>query len=221
MSKPDLVVDWCSYKAAKYAVENWHYSGVMPVGKLVKVGIWEGGVFVGCVLFGRGANNHIGSPYDLPQTTVCELVRIAMDRHKSPVSQVTKRAIAMLRSASKKMRLIVSYADPRQHHLGIVYQAMNWLYVGTTKAQRFTLGLGGKIIHKKSIHSMRRRVSEFPKSPLMWKHKYLFPLDRAMRRQIEPLAKPYPKRADVVQNGNTTGVQPENVGSIPAVRSNT
>lgn len=27
------------------------------------------------------------------------------------------------------------------------------------------------------------------------KHRYLYPLDRAMRRQIQKLAQPYPKRA--------------------------
>lgn len=24
--KPELRLDWCSYQAAKYAVEYWHYS---------------------------------------------------------------------------------------------------------------------------------------------------------------------------------------------------
>ena len=53
------------------------------------------------------------------------------------------------------------------------------------------------------------------------KYKYLYPLDRAMRRQIEPLRKPYPKREPCGQrvNGDTIGDQPIETGSIPVVRS--
>ncbi len=35
----DLRVDWCSHKAAKYAVTHWHYSRTMPSGKLAKIGL--------------------------------------------------------------------------------------------------------------------------------------------------------------------------------------
>ena len=37
-----------------------------------------------------------------------------------------------------------------------------------------------------------RKITEY--RDLEPKHKYLFPLDDAMRKQIEPLRKPYPKR---------------------------
>ena len=56
---PKLKIDWASFEAAKHACEKWHYSGVIPVGKLVKVGAWENDKFIGVVLFGRGANNNM------------------------------------------------------------------------------------------------------------------------------------------------------------------
>ena len=34
----DLQVAPCSHDAAKYAVENWHYSRILPTGKIVKFG---------------------------------------------------------------------------------------------------------------------------------------------------------------------------------------
>ncbi|MFZ8899831.1 MAG: hypothetical protein ACO20X_14970 [Alphaproteobacteria bacterium] len=78
MHKVDLKIDWASYKAAKYACENWHYSGLMPsFGKSVKIGVWENGDFKGVVVFGRGANKHLLTPYGLSQDEGCELVRIA------------------------------------------------------------------------------------------------------------------------------------------------
>ena len=45
--KVDLRLDWCSYEAAKYAVEHWHYSKRMPKSKLAKIGVWEDGEFIG------------------------------------------------------------------------------------------------------------------------------------------------------------------------------
>lgn len=193
MSKVDLRVDWCSHEAAKYAVEHWHYSECLPAGKLVKVGAWEDGVFVGCVIFGRGANNNLGKPFGLQQVEVCELVRIALNKHKTPVSRVAAVAIRFLRKQSPGLRLIVSYADPMQQHHGGIYQAMNWLYVGKSQAQAEVM-YQGKIMHKRTANALFGTIKGMEKSPVLWKHKYLMPLDDAMRVQIAPLAKPYPKR---------------------------
>ena len=55
MGKADLRIDWASHDAAKFACENWHYSGVIPKSKLAKFGVWERDVFVGVVVFGVGA----------------------------------------------------------------------------------------------------------------------------------------------------------------------
>lgn len=197
-----LHLDWCSYEAAKYAVEHWHYSRVLPAGKLVKIGAWEDGQFIGCVLFGRGANNHIGSPYGLEQIQVCELVRVALKEHKSPVSKIAAFSIKMLKRHSTNLRLIVSYADPEQNHNGAIYQAMNWVYVGISQGQKEYL-IEGKVTHKRSVSSkygtrglekLKAMGVNADYAHLQWKHKYLFPLDDAMRKQIEPLRKPYPKR---------------------------
>ena len=214
-----LLVDWCSYKAAKYAVEHWHYSKTMPVGKLLKIGVWEDDKYIGAVLFGNGANNHIGCPYDLSQFEVCELVRIALTKHNAPVSQIVKASIKFLRCQSPGIRLVVSYADPEQGHTGVVYQASNWFYVGSSQPQRETLGDSGEIVHKRTQHSRFGTIKGLALSKILWKHKYLYPLDRAMRRQILPLAQPYPKREQGIK-GDMSTVQVEGAGSIPAVRSN-
>jgi len=191
--KTDLRLDWCSYEAAKYAVEHWHYSRCMPVGKLVKIGVWEAGQFIGCVLFGRGANNHIGQPYGLTQNECCELVRVALSEHVSPVTRIVACALRFLRSQSPGIRLVVSYADPEQGHVGSIYQAGNWLYVGTSCAQADVMYKGVKM-HKRTAVSKFGSAAGMVSSAVFYKLKYLMPLDDAMRKQIEPLRQPYPKR---------------------------
>lgn len=201
----DLKVDFCSHEAAKYAVMNWHYSKCMPAGKLVKVGAWEDGQYIGCVIFGRGGTYTIGEPYGLKQTECCELVRVALSKHVSPTSQIASRSIKLLASSSPGMRLIVSYADSKEGHNGTIYQAMNWVYEGGSTDS--WIKVKGTITHRRSLTStygtnslewLRANVDRSAERIMMPpKHKYLYPLDKAMRRQIEPLSKPYPKRADV------------------------
>ena len=76
---------------------------------------------------------------------------------------------------------------------GGVYQAGNWVYVGHSCAQAEVM-VAGKIMHKRSAVSKFGSAAGLPPSPVRYKHKYLMPLDDAMRTQIEPLRKPYPKR---------------------------
>jgi hypothetical protein len=122
-TKPRIRIDWATHEAAKYACVNWHYSKCLPVGKLVKVGAWENDKFIGVVVFGRGANKSLGEPYGCSQLECCELVRIAMTDHITPVSKIMMIAIKFLKSAHKELKLIVSFADIEKGHHGGIYQA--------------------------------------------------------------------------------------------------
>ncbi len=220
-----VVIDWCDRKAAEYAVMHWHYSKAMPVGKLSHVGIWENEQFIGAIVFGRGANVHIGSPYGLEQNQVCELVRVAMRTHTTPVSRCLGRALKMLVKLAPELRLVVSYADIEQSHLGVIYQATNWVYSGKTDGEAKYITPDGRKLHQRQV-SETGWITQFgrreaaPKKRdcthviTQGKHKYLYPLDAAMRQQIEPLRKPYPKRADII-NGDLPDVQSGEGGSIP------
>jgi len=198
-----LHLDWATHKAAKYAVEHWHYSQCLPAGKIVKIGVWEDKKFIGVVLFSRGATPNLLKPYGLTQYQGCELTRVALTNHKSTVSKIVSIAIKLLKRQSPKMRLIVSFADPDQNHKGGIYQAGNWIYNGEGSRAKF-FKIMGKKTHprtigakgiKQSIQSIREKLD--PNASViicMGKHRYLMPLDKAMRMQIEPLSKPYPKR---------------------------
>lgn len=198
-----LKIDWASYEAAKYACVNWHYSGSLPTGKLVKCGVWEDDKFIGVVIFSRGANIGLANPYGLTTYESCELTRVALSSHKAFVSEILIKAIKKLKELCPNIRLIISYANQEQGHLGKIYQATNWIYDGMTDYKLVYL-LHGKRYHYKSIYA------KWGNCNLEWLHKhynkdlqviktppkfrYLYPLDKKMRRQLLPLAKPYPKK---------------------------
>lgn len=215
-SKPVLKIDWATHEAAKFACVNWHYSKSMPAGKVVKIGAWEDGKFIGVVLFSRGANNNIGSPFALDAINICELTRIALTKHSAPVSKIAAIAMRFLRNNSPGLRLIVSYADPMQGHHGGIYQAGGWLYIGKSQAQQEVMH-NGKIMHKRTANSLFGTIKGMEKSPVMWKHKYLMPLDDKMREQITPLAKPYPKRT--MRTKGQALEYPSSLGGLTPTRS--
>ncbi len=198
----DLKVDWCSYKAAKYAVENRHYSKSLPAGNGARIGIWEDGNFIGCIVFSHGGTQNIGKPYDLDQWQCIELTRIGLKEHQTPVSKLMSIGMARLTRLSPKLRLIVSYSDLMQNHFGTIYQAGSWIYTGMIPLDRYVLF--GKEIHPRTVfarygtRSLRWLKQNIDPDVLSMtgkgKHKYLYPLDKAMRRQIEKLRQPYPKR---------------------------
>ena len=208
MGKADLRIDWATYEAAKYACENWHYSGCLPssLQKRVAIGAWENKKFVGVVVFGHGANPQIGSPYQLTINECVELTRIALKpNHTSQVSRIVRLALKFIKESQPKLRLIVSYADQAQGHHGGVYQAGNWIYVGSMKGVPSLL-YKGKVWHAKalrtSLPNLKHSDSSVIKVPAGDKHKYLMPLDDEMKKRILPLAKPYPKRAKQAMAGD-------------------
>lgn len=206
MSKADLRLDWCSYQAAKWAVEHWHYSKRMPatIQKPVKIGVYERGEFIGAIVFGCGASSSLGSQFGVGKLEVAELVRVALSKHDNQVSRIVSIACKMIKIQSPGLRLLISFADPNQNHNGSIYQAMGWIYTGTSSDSMVYIDRRGHEFHARNIGSYtgtdKYGVKKYNRSEMIreeirpGKHRYLYPLDDAMRAQIEPLRKPYPKR---------------------------
>jgi hypothetical protein len=224
MGKADLRIDWATSDAARFACINWHYAKAVPVGKLVKVGAWEDGKFIGCVLFGRGANKNMPKPYGLGQDECVELVRVALTTHLTPVSKIMMFAVKFLKRSNPGIRLVVSYADLDSNHHGGIYQATNWVYEGLFgKDSVSAFIINGKKTHRKSIDSLgvKQSIAEVRRCldanakefRTKGKHKYLMPLDAEMRERILPLSKPYPKRVkqamtDILSEQRQGGTDP-------------
>lgn len=192
----ELLLQWCDHKAAEHACRNWHYSKCMPVSKTVKIGVWEDGRFIGAVVFARGACRSLLTPYGLSQTDGCELARVALRSRKTPVTRIVKIAIAMLRKHFPQMRLIVSFADDRQGHVGKIYQAGNWIYAGKVHSTA-NYYFEGRWQHTRSMcgrfGSLRNDIfKQIPKRDGGYRYRYLYPLTEEMRQICEKFRQPRP-----------------------------
>ena len=202
--KVNLKIDWASHQAAEYACKNFHYSKSIPVSPIVKVGAWEDDKYIGCVLFSRGASSNLLKPYGLNQDQGCELTRVALTSHKTPVSRIMMLAIKFLKKKCPELKLIVSFADPQYGHHGGIYQATNWLYVGDT-AKGKEYWYKGKRLHSRQVSEKGWNIQQGVKRKTVkpsqcevietkGKHRYLMPLDKEMAEKIKHLALPYPKK---------------------------
>ena len=201
MNQPVVELVNISFTRAKSACQKWHYSGTLPSNTTKKYGFYEDGKFIGIVSFGTGANNNMLNPFGLTQQQGCELTRIALREHKCFVSQVMMMAIKKLKRDCPDYQLIVSYSDEGQKHLGKVYQATNWIYTGTSEWQK-ELMINGKIQHARTIYEKYGTNSVVKLIEMgydaKWieapsKHRYLYPLNKKIRKKLLEKALPYPK----------------------------
>ena len=108
---------------------------------------------------GRSAPKSI-SP-ELKEEEVLELTRLFIfdDYGKNTESVVLSKTFKWLQENAKDIKVLVSYSDPEQGHLGIIYQATNWLYQGCGDIQMaptFSLKIeeDGEWIHSRTVYSM-------------------------------------------------------------------
>ena len=204
-------------KATRYACMNFHYAKAIPIGGISYNIFNQNKEWCGVIIYSYGANPRIGMPYGLKQGEICELTRVALNGKQESTSQAVALSLKQLKKDAPLIRLVVSYADCDQNHIGTIYQATNWIYEG----EKVENTIGGFLIHergvikkyhKKSIYShmivengvkkhcpqtleyVRKYID--PKAEYFitkGKRKYLMPLDKRMRKQIQHLSQPYPK----------------------------
>jgi hypothetical protein len=200
-TKTELKIDWASYASASFACKKWHYSSCTPKSKQIWLGVWEEGKFIGVISFGRSSTRYLGDAYGLKTTECAELTRVALDRHRTPVSRMLAICFRMVKKQSPGIRLIVSLADPGQDHIGGIYQAGGWVYVGRSSAMTQYLYRQKWRNDTPLMRALKTNPSlknSLPRRTIEGKHKYLMPLDPEIRSKIDFLKKPYPKRASGV-----------------------
>ena len=200
-------------KAIQYACLNFHYAKAVPVNTIGYNVYNDKDEWCGVILYGTGANNQIGREFDLPQGGILELVRVALNGKQEQTSKAVAMSLKQLRKDCPFVRMIVSYADCDQDHLGTIYQATNWIFVGTSMKDTTDSSwiINGKRYHGRVISDWvkaRGGLKGMTREQFLKKYydanavayitrgkrKYLFPFDKKIRKRVQGMAKPYPKK---------------------------
>lgn len=180
---------------------EWHYLESHPTAETHTYGVYEGESFRGVIIFGNPVAREAHTKFKLKPSECRELLRIALRGHENPLTEALGQAIKLFKKDAPNVRLLISYADPDAGHIGTIYQAASWTYVG--KSHPVTkIEIGGVEVHPRTVFSrygtdsIKKLKSVDPTARHIHKarrHKYVLPLDRAMRKLIQLHAQPYPK----------------------------
>lgn len=196
-------------KAIRHACLKFHYAKAVPSVQYAYNVYNDVDEWCGVICYGSGATVGIAEPFGMNQGEVLELVRVALNGKQGHGN--TSKAVAMtlkqLHKDAELVRVVVSYADMDENHIGTIYQATNWLFLGRKGEGRLAAFIvNGRKKHCRSVGSMgvRQNIDEVrakidPNAEefrTAGKRKYAYPMDRRARKLLESMSFPYEKRAE-------------------------
>lgn len=189
-----------SSKAIRYACMKFHYSKICPAHCFGYSVFNKKNEWCGVILFGGGAGAFMGAPYGLTFGQYLELNRMALNGKQESTSKAMSIAIKLVKKHNPTAKLLISYADKGQNHIGTIYQATNWYFVDESKSSGEEVYYNGKWSHNRTPSSKlsKEQYRKLPKRKKAGKYKYLYPLDKSLVPLCQSLAKPYPKNASEV-----------------------
>lgn len=212
--KPMLELDLsrCSAKqisslTAAPFVEKYHYKHVSP-NITIAIGMYCDNVLIGVITYGSPAQRNMfnvcGPEYLDNGMELNRLVIKDLAGHNSE-SWLIGQSWKIIQNQLPDRFILVSYADTQFGHIGLIYQATNWLYTGTTSETKNPYDKDGNYIHRRTLMerygtSSRGRLIN---KGIYWKfaklkHRYVYFLgDKRQRKMliskmIWPIL-PYPK----------------------------
>ena len=163
--KSEYEVVQIPYSATKDWILNIHYAKRMPSISFA-YGLYRYDEMVGMVSYGTPASPFLckGICGEEHKKNVIELNRLVLkDNLPNEASFLVSRSLKLL----PRPKVVVSYADTAQDHAGIIYQACNFLFTGTTKPRTDMAGKDGK----HSRHHLGDRQNRINRSA---KHRYVY-----------------------------------------------
>lgn len=217
--------------ACRIIVER-HYSGRFVNNSYVHLGVFIDGALAGVLQFGYAMTPALMGKVvaGTGSADYLELNRMWLDdaAPRNSESRAIGYAIRYIRAAMPHVRWIQSYADERCGRLGVVYQAANFLFVGSHLTDFYELD--GVTYHKMLLTAhrkagqrgayLRANVDRAHRMRLR-QYRYIRFLHPGARRHLRFTVKPYPKPAGerpVIRDAPATSWR--ELGSMPGGRSN-
>lgn len=203
----DKWVEAIPSKVGKDFVKKHHYSRGIHNGPMC-YGLFDKGELVGVCAFANPCSENVcasvfGSENKRRVTELHRLVLLDKAPRNSE-SWFIVRALRQLKKDRPNYWCVLSFADSTQGHIGIIYQATNAIYSGTSGNATFYLDSDGRLRHPrqngKNINREQARKMGWTPVKRMGKHRYLYllPDNKRHKKHLQSLLKlpsmPYPKK---------------------------
>ena len=174
-------------------------------------GLYDGDKIIGVAVYGFPVGRLVVKSITdrLKNEDVLELTRLWVvdETIKNAESFFLGRTFDWIKK-NTNVKVLISYSDPMQNHLGIIYQATNWLYQGnnTMLVKGYMHKINNELLHPRSVVALygTTKYSElikidqnYERIEMKKKHRYIYILDKRNRKKIISELKhkllPYPK----------------------------
>lgn len=206
----NYTIDIIDKKIAKQVIVENHYSKKWTSCRYA-LGLFNEENLIGVAVYGHPIGRQTVksiSPY-LNNGDVLELTRlwIVDGTPKNTESYFLGKTFDWLRK-NTLTKVLISYSDPMHNHLGIIYQATNWLYQGnnTMLVKGFLHRINNVNMHPRTVFSLYGTIKEeklreidpnYQRIEMKKKHRYIYILRKKDRKEIIGQLKhailPYPK----------------------------
>lgn len=182
--------------AKQLIIEN-HYSHKWTSCRYA-LGLFAKDILVGVAVYGFPVGRQVVKSItsDLENSDVLELTRLWLrdEEPKNTESYFIGMTFKWLR-ANTAIKVLISYSDPMYGHVGIIYQATNWLYQGnnTMLIKGYLHVIHGETMHPRSVvakygttktDELKKIDAEYRRIELKKKHRYLYILRKKDRKAI-------------------------------------
>jgi hypothetical protein len=211
-SPKELEVKPIPGKVARKLCKERHYLHSYPGGALLNFGVFVGHLLLGAVVLGVGPTNVHRLFYGAKNHEVVCLARLWLDDRlgRNSESRVLGTILRVLRRKQITIKALFAYSDPVLGHLGTIYQATGFLYLGESTAMpRYKLP-DGSVHHSRSLshsygtHSRHHFASFGVDVELVRqapKHTYVALIDPSWKAKLIRPVLPYPTKEQI--NGNS------------------
>ena len=147
----------CSFRDARDLVVRYHYSQGSSVTCVESHGLFCGDELVGAAIWMPplpGPAKYLAQKLGVSRTHVLCLSRFVLvpDLPTNTASFLLGRS--MRRYRGTRWRALLTYADSRLGHTGVIYKATNWTYDGCTAKRRMWLDPRGKQVSPKATRNI-------------------------------------------------------------------
>jgi hypothetical protein len=209
-----VVVKRVSVKEIRRAIVTGHYSGVMPDATQEAFGAYQDEVLIGAAAYGPGGNSKtFGAVIEgFDSSNARELIRLWVhpEAPTNTASFIIGRSLKLLPEC---VGLVVTFADSGQSHIGAIYQATNFYYLGmSNQGTRYVDATGVEVTARLANVYKTRNPDKFSEMSLSeirdslgWtpiishqKHRYAIGVGRTRKqinKQLSSMSLSYPKNS--------------------------
>lgn len=141
-------------EAKQYIIQN-HYSHRLAPGVKVALGFFYKSELVTAVVYSCPIGRLVTKMLHVNYDNCLELVRLFSKDGlpKNTESYCIGQSFVYLKNKYPQYKYLISYADPNYGHIGYIYQATNWKYLGlSSKDGHPIIIIDGKEVHSKSLY---------------------------------------------------------------------